>query len=265
MREELSIDECKRIQLEILDFIDRFCCQNGINYSLGYGTLLGAVRHKGYIPWDDDIDIWMLREDYLKFESIFNNKETRKYEMGSIKFNRNWQVPFLKVYDTTTLVIHKETKTPEYGVFVDIFPLDEVPNNNRLNSLRHKLCKIMYYMISVKVSNLGTKIWKNCVLLFLKFILTPFTIHGLAMMMERIASRRNNSSFKGVQDVVVGLFKRPIPNSIFQNMRDYDFEDRKFKGVVDYDMVLKNIYGEYMKLPPENERIPKHSLVAYRL
>ena len=108
---EIKLDELKKIQLDILVFIDDFCEKNNINYWIDCGTLLGAVRHKGYIPWDDDIDIGMLREDYDKFMKIFNNCcNNSKYKFISYETDKNWPFPFGKVLDITTVLYEPDKK-----------------------------------------------------------------------------------------------------------------------------------------------------------
>ena len=94
--DEIDIDELKKIQLNILEYIDKFCKENNINYWIDCGTLLGAVRHKGYIPWDDDIDIGMLREDYIKFMNSFNNNNDSNYKFHCYELDKNWYYPYGK-------------------------------------------------------------------------------------------------------------------------------------------------------------------------
>ena len=122
---KLTLDEVKKIQLEILAYIDSFCKKNNISYFINYGTLLGAVRHKGFIPWDDDIDISMDREHYNMFIEKFN-QDSSKYKILSLDTDKAYFNNFIKVVDTTTKIVdNRNYKTFSCGVFVDIFPMDK--------------------------------------------------------------------------------------------------------------------------------------------
>lgn len=121
---KLTIEDAKQIELEILDYIDTLCKKHNINYIINYGTLIGAVRHEGFIPWDDDIDLSMPREDYQRFINIFQ-KEKSKYKLLSLETDKNYFNNFIKIIDSTTKIIDtRNTKTYESGVFIDIFPMD---------------------------------------------------------------------------------------------------------------------------------------------
>lgn len=122
---KLTLDEVKKIQLEILAYIDSFCKKNNISYFINYGTLLGAVRHKGFIPWDDDIDISMDRKYYNMFIEKFN-QDSSKYKILSLDTDKAYFNNFIKVVDTTTKIVdNRNYKTFSCGVFVDIFPMDK--------------------------------------------------------------------------------------------------------------------------------------------
>lgn len=121
---QLTVEDAKQIELEILDYIDTLCKKHNINYIINYGTLIGAVRHEGFIPWDDDIDLSMPREDYQRFINIFQ-KEKSKYELLSLETDKNYFNNFIKITDSTTKIIDtRNTKTYESGIFIDIFPMD---------------------------------------------------------------------------------------------------------------------------------------------
>lgn len=121
---QLTVEDAKQIELEILNYIDTLCKKHNINYIINYGTLIGAVRHEGFIPWDDDIDLSMPREDYQRFINIFQ-KEKSKYKLLSLETDKNYFNNFIKITDSTTKIIDtRNTKTYESGIFIDIFPID---------------------------------------------------------------------------------------------------------------------------------------------
>ena len=120
----LSIEEAKQIELDILAFIDSFCKQHGIDYFINYGTLIGAIRHKGFIPWDDDIDLSMTRENYERFIQLFTQEQS-KYKILALETDERYYNNFIKVVDSTTKIVDtRNTKTYDSGIFIDIFPMD---------------------------------------------------------------------------------------------------------------------------------------------
>lgn len=128
MKKEITMEELRAIQLDILDKIHAFCTEHGIRYSLGGGTLLGAVRHKGYIPWDDDIDIMLPRPDYERFLKEFDGKyaELNLQHYGN---DNTCCIPFAKVYDNRTVLIEKLQKS---GIYIDVFPIDGLPEESKI-------------------------------------------------------------------------------------------------------------------------------------
>ena len=131
---QLTIEDAKQIELEILDYIDTLCKKHNINYIINYGTLIGAVRHQGFIPWDDDIDLSMPREDYQRFITIFQ-KEKSKYKLLSLETDKNYFNNFIKITDSTTKIIDtRNTKTYDSGVFIDIFPMDRFDDSKVIDT-----------------------------------------------------------------------------------------------------------------------------------
>lgn len=128
---QVTGEQLKKIQLEILDVVTQFCDANGIRYWLDSGTLLGAIRHKGYIPWDDDVDLGMLREDYERFLSIFN-KSNDRYRAVSLENDPKFYLPFTKVCDTTTVLYEPDEKGFKLHINVDVFPYDRAPDDDKI-------------------------------------------------------------------------------------------------------------------------------------
>lgn len=262
---QLSKEELRGIQMDIMDTIHDFCVSNNIKYSIEGGTLLGAVRHRGYIPWDDDIDIYMLREDYQKFEELFPQTYRDHYKLKSIYRDKNWHANFSKVYDTRTISFLESRSVSEYGVDIDVIPVDSVPDN------RHKWLNFMKYInfILSIIANKSRKISRsrtfltNIAIVFLSILLLPFSRHNLRMMLEKLIQRHNNKGYLSVYEVCYGLtLNNPFPRTLFDELILWDFEDRKYMGFKDADTYLKLSFGDYLTLPPEEKRV-SHAEVAY--
>ena len=248
----IQTDELKELQMQILDYVDAFCRSNGIRYTLSGGSLLGAIRHKGFIPWDDDIDIQMLRSEYDRFTQLWMKHETNAiYELVNIESGNNMGYPFGKVHDVrTTSFIGKTQRT---GVFIDIFPLDKVRDEADF-LYRHgrvirlfKLRGVLFKMMGVDKTGLATGLYRK-----------------VAVRINNIAKRYESDEPAYVFEMTSGLLcKRPMPKGIFESYCDISFEDRQYMSVEDYDAYLTSTFGDYMQLPPKDKQVPHHDAVFY--
>jgi len=259
----LSIDEYKKIELEILIKVDKICREHNINYFLFAGTLLGAVRHQGFIPWDDDIDISMMREDYNKLAKIIQNGD---YGINFIRIEENPDTiyPYGKICDETTFVREQNFKPVKgYGVFIDVFPFDYLPEEERV---RMKLKKKYYRLYQVLTHSSRTG--------YVKTDSTSTNIkRALAMRFSKLFSvnhivKKMNSSFIELNEKktpFVGLaWAFAWPAEEYLCTSDVVFEGYPFKAPLNPSHVLRIQYGDYMKLPPESEQVAKHSLECYK-
>lgn len=262
----IDVNELKKIQLEILQEVHDFCTGNGITYFLSSGTLIGAVRHGGYIPWDDDIDIYMPRTDYDRFIASYNNGDGRNTKVRALTTDRDYYYPYAKVEDTRTRLIEKTDSKLEIGINIDVFPLDGVPDDqkerveyfNEIDRLRH-----MAVLKSVSVDWKRRGAVKNLILIISKIILAG---HSQRRIAEKLDSRlrKNLLSTEYVCNMPMGnglksCFKRKACNSSIA----INFEGRQFMTMSGYDEYLTATYGNYMKLPPENQRVSHHAFEAY--
>lgn len=258
---EITLAEAKRIEFEILSEIDRFCRARGIRYQLSSGTLLGAVRHQGFIPWDDDIDIAMPREDYERFYAEFPQAhEGGPYRLTSYRDKTNIY-PFIKIIDDRT-VSYEQFVDDSYstGIWVDVFPIDKLPEDDSL-FIRCGRLQAIFGLIVANPERATTKARK-----ILKKILTPalrhIDIYALAEKMDRIASSAGNSQANDVGIVLFGYgAKERVPNSTLET-QDASFEGKLFAIPKEYETVLKAQFGDYMTLPPEEERVA-HGFKAF--
>ena len=263
---KIEIEELKKIQMDILQAVDRFCYENDIRYSIACGTLLGAVRHGGYIPWDDDIDIYMLRADFEKFERMFPECLDNCYKFGSLGRDKYWCLPFGKVYDVRTFVKEKRTRSNTPGVNIDVFPIDEVPKNyeewkkfneirkSYIRDLRHS--QMSFSKMNSIVKNIGVFVYS------IKFLFS--SPRKLAEKCDRFAQKYNGKGYDDVFETSMGLsVKKAFPKALFDEIEEIKFEDRKFKAFKKYDTYLCATFGDYMKLPPKEKRVSEHTMDAY--
>ena len=263
---EIGEKELKEIQLEILEFVDDFCKRHHIKYFLTGGTLIGAVRHKGYIPWDDDIDLCMLREDYDRFLQLFIDENDKTFKVYSYSIIKKCPFPFAKVANNKT-ILRENILTPyEIGVNIDIFPLDTIPVEKRSQRILYKKFDLYFGMLQLKEllwSN-KRKISKNLIVLISRFLLkvVPHSYILKKICENAIIYKNIESPLCG--DLVWGYGIREITKKEnFIKSIEWEFEGRKYPIPIGYDSYLRGVYGDYMKLPPEDKRISHHEFEAY--
>ena len=264
---KLNLEELKKIQVEILDVVDSFCEKNQINYWLDCGTLIGAIRHKGYIPWDDDIDIGMLREDYNKFMNIFNEQNDR-YKFYSIENNKDFLFQFGKVLDTKTILYEpNKEKGIKLNVNIDVFVYDNAPDDEnqcqkmfQKRDLLYKLRFAQLYRDAYDKTSLKKKIMRFFLNIYLKFLPKNYYTRKVVENSKRYI----NCDTKRVGNFV-SISKFVCDKEIFKEFVKVEFEGKKYPAPVGYDEWLRNIYGDYMQLPPVEKRVGHHEFEAYQL
>jgi len=264
--EKIKLEQLKIIQLDILDAIHMFCQSNNIRYSIACGTLLGAIRHKGYIPWDDDVDIYLLRKDYNQLMTNFPDTYQKVYKIASFERKDKWDKAYAKAYNSKTNIIENAHYKHIIGVSIDIYPIDDVPDNedewNRYN-LKRRFFQRCYQAKLMRFSSNRT-LGKNMLLFLVKAILSPFSLRKIALFLNNFAQKFNGKGYNNVFESVQGMLqKHYFPKTLFEDIIEVNFEDRVYHCFANYHEYLKNAYGEYMKLPPKEKRISKHDFDAY--
>lgn len=255
-----DLKHLQKVQLSILKDVDRFCKENGIVYYMTMGTLLGSVRHGGFIPWDDDIDIDLLRDDYEKFIELFP-KWSEKYFLQNYKTDKNYfNVNYSKVRLKGTEVVEKGTELieQEKGICIDVFPVDVVPKNekNRL-SQRKKIC--FYSKLAMAKSGYKSpknSILKNLCIGILSFLLKPVPLKYFGEKVDCLKKmyRNSDSNLIARTHYIKGGDKVVFDKSVYGTPIKLVFEDCEFNAPHKYIQFLESVYGDYKKLPPESER-----------
>jgi len=263
----IEINELRKLQLQIMQAIHDFCTNNNIRYSISGGTLIGAVRHKGYIPWDDDIDCMMPRPDYEKFVKTFNENNNSDFKVFSSYNDSFFFQPFAKVVNTkTTLIEHEDRPQPNLGVYVDVFPIDGLPNNEKARE--------QYWNMIAKKKNFSTVVYsksnkkehgmKKLARKVLFCLFRPFPANWYANKLHKLGMKNPFEGSNFVANSIFGYHKKEqMPKNIFDSYVLLKFEDRKFYAVKDYNTYLSNLFGDYMQLPPKEKQISKHDFEAY--
>ncbi len=256
---EISLDEAKEKMLEMMCYIDKVCRDNNIKYSLAYGTLIGAIRHKGFIPWDDDMDIMLTRDNYDKLIEII--KKDDKYDLLDIR--NGFLANYSKICHKNTIGIEhtKLMKLPsevDMGIYIDIFPIDNLPE---VGYKRH-MKKILFYMRLLQTNSfkryfispsLIKVTIKSIVFLPLCIISKIYTKKRVINKIDYLQKKFNNTKTDYIGIASFGYCER-YKKSWFDEYIDVKFEDYNFMLVKEYDKVIRVCYDDYMTIPDEKDR-----------
>ena len=265
---ELTLKEIQQESFKILVDVDRFCVDHGIRYSLAYGTMIGAARHKGFIPWDNDIDVFMPRPDYERFCKSYRSD---RYEIVS-EYDPECYINYCHIYDNRDTLCYSAFAMAENfqgGIWIDVFPMDGAPDDhdafeakmlkmskdfNKLQYLRKAACGL-----STLKKAYG---WKEFLILSFYYFLTPT---------KRLLKKTCDQLRKDAQEFPFGTTGRwtdysciYIGDDNFHHLEDWDrigdfeFEGRTFKMLENYDRVLRRRYGDYMQLPDDLDNVYHH-------
>jgi lipopolysaccharide cholinephosphotransferase len=270
----LTPEEFRRMQLtelELLIELDRVCRKNGINYVISSGTMLGAVRHKGYIPWDDDADIMMLREDYERFKKVTDELDPQVcyFQDHTTDPEYRWGYGKLRRTGTTYIRLGQEHLKCKTGIFIDVFPYDDVPKSSLGQIVQDIYCYCCRKILWSEVAKMNCKgvarLWFS--------LLSKIPVRTVFKWLEVYTKRSRNNSPNRVRLLcfpAIGTlyYKHPLKERYgilkkwFTDRAEYEFEGEKLMGTKDYDECLTYWYGDYMKLPPLEQR-EQHAPVSY--
>ena len=268
--EYLTMQDVKAVELQLLHVFDSFCRENKLRYSLAYGTLLGAVRHKGFIPWDDDIDVFMPIEDYKKFCTAFPHRDEANVSNIGLASQLNLKganaIPFEKVVDTNIKVksAYIADDIEEYA-WLDIFPIVSFESEAQA---KKAVKTAEFYKHLFQTSRWSSD--QRGMMGVTKSLIGGIARHTRLQQwaLGKISAMLEGRSFSS-RDIAASIswadcgYGELFPGHLFDELEEYEFEDGRFLGFKDFDCYLSLMYGDYMALPPVDKRV-SHELKAWR-
>ncbi len=267
----VDMEKLKKVELEILLEFDRICKMNDIKYQLFAGTLLGAVRHKGFIPWDDDIDVCMLRKDYNRFIEVC------KRDLGIEYFLQHYNIDQYSIYNFIRLRKNKTMAFQESwtdldmhkGIFIDVFPMDNIFPDKLIGKIQRDLLFIIKKIKPIKVKKVAYSS-RYLILKYIKilihYFLRPFSIQTINRIENKLVCLFQNKETiystiltdSKIKDV---YYKFMIKNDEFYDTIEMEFEGHLFPVPTNYDEILTKNYGDYMTPPPPEQQKPHHKII----
>ena len=263
---EYNINELHSCILSMLKEVDRICRENNITYFLSGGSAIGAVRDKGFIQWDDDADIMLPRKDYMKFLKVMKNYKG-KYKVGSIYTRKDWTFPFARIWDKTTKVVYENLNEATTGIFIDIYPIDGLPDSLTRTKLHYYITKFRYVCLNAAIRK---RFKEGEKFTFLKRVLAFFAksygANNICKSLNASASKTKfeSSNYVGCSVLCHYMEKERFSKEAFSHQVYVDFEDTKLPVMNGYDEYLSTLYGDYMKPPATGkERESEHHMRYY--
>ncbi len=250
------------IELDLLNEFDRICKENNLQYWVGFGTLIGAVRHHGFIPWDDDMDVMMPREDYDKLLSL-NLKLDEPYFLQTILNDKYYFKPFAKFRNSNTTAVDLLRKTKcNNGIFIDIFPIDGLDNNKIVRWIRLMYIRARNSASYAYMFNISPHPIKRLMHWFLRLSFIPYDFKKNYKHIDKIASKIkwNDTNKVGCTVFPPYVNKRNELNKYyFENTEYLPFENITVPVPSKYENLLRVMYGDYMNFPPVEKRGQWHN------
>ena len=258
-------DLLHQVDLNIVKEVLRICKKYNLTYFMLGGTMLGAIRHKGFIPWDDDIDLGMPRDSYEKFLKVAPKELKNNLKLINYKTDPNYHYYITRIQDTNTKVIEERIENEEEKytyASIDIFPLDGTPNNKILRKiyffrvLYHRAIMSLCYKDSIDKKRKRSKKEKILLAIMIKLPIEKLTTaYKQKEKIDKILKKQDFNKSKYVGNIM-GAYrtKEIVPKEFYGNGKMYKFENIEMNGLELYDEYLSYTYGDYMKLPPEKDR-----------
>lgn len=256
--------------LGILKWFDAFCREYNLRYYLVGGTMLGAVRHNGFIPWDDDIDVGMPRLDYERMAEILAQTPDERYILETPNTKaKDFYYPFSKIFDSTTTLIENTKYKIKRGIYIDVFPLDGIGNTLEEANNNYKSIKRQYQLLMTRVATIrkGRGFLKNSAVVLMRFIPKCFLDEKkILKKLDKCCSKISFDDSKYGGNLVGNWWDKEImPKELFGEPAEYIFENLRLKGPAEFDEYLSHVYGDWRKLPPKEKQISHHEFLVCNL
>lgn len=250
--DQKDLKKLKQKELEILDYFTNFCDKHKLKYQLTYGTLLGAVRHKGFIPWDDDVDVHMPPKDYLKFLELIKKENNSEYLIQNVDTEKYFHTIFTKIRKNNTCMVEKEWQyiNIHKGINIDIFPLIPYPDNKY--EAKKTMLKLKIASILASKNNKAKKFKNKIIFALLRLIPRKITNKWISRIIKKLLKYNGKYSTYKLE-----INDKPVKVSWLEKSIEVPFEDKIYKIPAKYDKVLTCMYGDYMT-PPKVENRTGH-------
>lgn len=252
--------ELKQKLTEMLAWFHDYCVEHRLRYYVLGGTMLGAVRHKGFIPWDDDIDVGMPRSDYEKFAQLMGSENKGKYRLETpYSMAKDFTYTFSKIYDTTTTLVENTKFETKRGIYLDLFPLDGLADTLEESQKRFNKIDFKFNFLLARVTSFrkGRSLMKNIAVIL--FPIIPFNNKKLQIEIDEMCKERDFDNCKyGGNLLGAWRFKEVMESSIMGNPTLYQFENIYVCGAEHYNEYLTHLYGDWKKLPPKEKQVTHH-------
>lgn len=261
MKDITDIKERQEIAFGVLLYFKEFCERHQIRFFLAYGTLLGAVRHKGFIPWDDDVDVMLTRAEYERFIRVWSNDIHPYYKFMSMETDEEYFAPLAKMYDDRTILLQEygQIEKKKYGIYIDVYVIDKLPDDFTAASAYYKKCQTVrkqwgmaVRQYSAPYSSILHLIGRMPYMFYCKAYGPKYYMRKYKTLAQKY--RDENTSHSGIVIYGEGIKKEFFEDRMFASPSIVEFDGHMFDAPSDVDFYLKQMYGNYMELPPVEER-----------
>lgn len=272
MSRELSLDEQRKIQIEGLIYLKSICQKYDLKYYLASGTLLGAVKYQGFIPWDDDIDVFLIRDDYERLLKILETEDNADFMVLTCYNTKDYYYPYAKLVNKHTKVIDNARNIKKLGVFIDVFPLDYLDDNvldyyHKIRFVRNLVSRRMKIKKHIKKSNFKEisekkvkfKIFKDFIYELASVLSLPLGYNFWAKKLDKLVQGQSGNKLGRIYKDPIDIFD----SKLFSLSKEYVFEGHKFTSIANSNKYLSQVYGDYKKDLPALKQCSHHQIRAY--
>ncbi len=262
---EITYDEYIDILFEILKYFDNICRENNIQYTLYCGSLIGAIRHSDIIPWDDDIDVALTSENYKKLKEVMQKQNSRYIYLDN-SIEKTYYYPFAKIVDSNTIAYEDNNRRiNNYGVYIDVFEINNVSDNENIRKKNHERLSSLKRIFGVFADTDENLKKKSIIKKIRNFLIFKIGCSFFIKKYNSLCEKYNNDNTTHMMFnwPTYGYNHEILPKEYYERYTNKKFRNINAMVSANYDEILKSLFGNYMELPPEKDRIPKHNIKAY--